>query len=161
MRCAASWRCLLQIRGGQFGLAGIGRLSQSVRQKTRDAMKGWKWPASLLLVGAVSTFAGDIEAADVPTLKCEVGPVTKTYGDTDWLVYSCEDQKSFAVVAAPNNPARPYFFFYLHSDNGYKLHGEGEGDKQLTDAAFNELSELTEDQIATLLDETRKASIRK
>lgn len=55
----------------------------------------------------------------------------------------------------------PYYFFYLHSENGYDLHGEGTGDKRLTDAAFDELKGLAEDRLAALLMETQKASIRK
>jgi hypothetical protein len=66
-----------------------------------------------------------------------------------------------AIFAAQNNPAMPYYFFYLHSENGYDLHGEGTGDKRLTDAAFDELKGLAEDRLAALLMETQKASIRK
>jgi hypothetical protein len=123
-------------------------------------MKRRKWLPLLLILGT-ATFAGGVRAGDVPTLKCEVGPVTKQYGGTDWLVYSCEDQKSLAIVAAPGNPAMPYYFFYLHSGTSYELHGEGTGDKRLTDAASDELKGLTEEQIASLLMETQKATIRK
>jgi hypothetical protein len=85
--------------------------------------------------------------------------MTKQYGGTDWLVYSCEDKGSLVIVTAPSNPAMPFYFFYLHSDKGYELHGEGTGDKRLTDAAFNDLKNLSEDQIASLVVETQKASI--
>jgi hypothetical protein len=123
-------------------------------------MKRRNWLPLLLILGT-ATFSEGVRAIDVPTLKCEVGPVTKQYGGTDWLVYSCEDQKSLAIVAAPGNPALPYYFFYLHSDKGYELHGEGSGDKGLTDAASDELKGLAEEQIDSLLLETQKATIRK
>jgi hypothetical protein len=123
-------------------------------------MNRWKWLPLMMIVGTLP-FARGAHAVDAPTLKCDVGPVTKQYGSTAWLVYSCDDKGSLAIVTAPGNPAMPFYFFYLHSDKGYDLHGEGTGDKRLTDAAFNDLKSLTEDQIASLLIETQKASIHK
>ena len=38
---------------------------------------------SLLLIAGMVSFA--MCAEEAPTLKCEVGPVTKQYGGTDWL----------------------------------------------------------------------------
>ena len=125
-----------------------------------SSMSRWKWLLLVLMVGTVS-FAERASPADAPRLKCEVGPVTKQYGSTDWLVYSCADKGSLVIVTAPGNPAMPFYFFYLRSDKGYELHGEGTGDKRLTDAAFKDLKNLTEDQIASLLIETRKAAIHK
>lgn len=114
----------------------------------------------LLMVGA-APFAMAASAQDVPTLKCEVGPVAKQYGGTDWLVYSCDDKRSLVVVTAPNSPARPFYFFYRYANKGYALHGEGEGDKQATDRAYDDLKNLSEDEIASLVIETQKASIHK
>ena len=123
-------------------------------------MNRWRWLPLVLIVGTVS-FAKGTHAADAPPLKCEVGPVTKQYGNTDWLVYGCEDKRSLVIVTAPGSPAMPFYFFYLHSHKGYELRGEGAGNKRLTDAAFNDLKHLTEDQIASLLVETQKASLHK
>lgn len=44
-------------------------------------------------------------AAASQTLECNVGPVTRSYGNTDWLVYSCSDRKSLVLVSAPGSPA--------------------------------------------------------
>jgi hypothetical protein len=123
-------------------------------------MNRWKRLLLVMLVGTVF-FARSAHSVDPPTLKCDAGPVTEQYGSTDWLVYSCEDKGSLVIVTAPGNPATPFYFFYLHSDKGYELHGEGTGDKRLTDAAFDDLKNLSEDQIASLMVETQKASIRK
>jgi hypothetical protein len=119
------------------------------------------WKRLLLSIVAAASFAADARAEEVPTLKCEVGPVTRQYGGADWLVYSCDDKRSRIVVTAPGNPAGPYYFFYLYSDKGYDLRGEGTGDKQATDKAYEDLKNLSEDQIASLLLETQKASIHK
>jgi hypothetical protein len=123
-------------------------------------MNRWRWLPLVLIVGT-APFAKGAHAVDAPTLKCEVGPVTKQYGSTDWLVYSCEDKRSLVIVTAPSNPAMPFYFSYLHTDKGYQLRGEGTGDKRLTDAAFGDLKNLTEDQIAFLLVETQKVLIHK
>jgi len=89
-------------------------------------------------------------------LKCETGPVTKTYGSGQWLVYSCSDSKSVAVISAPGNPATPFYFLLHPSDGGYKLEGEGTGDKNATNAAAQELQKLSESNIVVLIEETRK-----
>lgn len=121
-------------------------------------MSTWRC-LSLALMLAMSCAVIPAHADDVPTLKCEVGPVIKQYGGTDWRVYSCDDNSSLVIVTAPGNPAAPFYFFYKHSGNGYELHGEGTGDKSLTDAASHDLQSLTDDQIVSLLLETQKASI--
>ena len=34
-------------------------------------------------------------------LKCDIGPIVKAYGSTQWLVYSCHDGKSVVILSAP------------------------------------------------------------
>ena len=34
-------------------------------------------------------------AEDEDSFRCNIGPVTKTYGQGQWLVYSCNDDKNF------------------------------------------------------------------
>ncbi|GGC64103.1 hypothetical protein GCM10011396_08800 [Undibacterium terreum] len=80
-----------------------------------------------------------------------MGPLTKTYGATEWLVYACSDAKSIVVVTAAGNPGLP-FYFMLYSQGGVrKLFGEGTGQKSVTDAAYKELAGLTEPEIASLI----------
>jgi|SRR5580704_8743615 hypothetical protein len=88
-------------------------------------------------------------------LKCDVGPTNKTYGNTQWLVYSCDDSRTVVVVAAPGSPAMPFYFMFSPGQNGYQLSGEGTGQKDATDAAFNELHGLSERDIAILIEQTR------
>jgi hypothetical protein len=89
-------------------------------------------------------------------MKCNVGPVAKQYGKTSWLVYSCEDGKSILIVSAPTNKAVRFHFTFVADDDGYALHGEGQGDKKVTDAAYQELNSLVEADISALISETRK-----
>ena len=52
-----------------------------------------------------------------PKLNCFAGPLEKTFGDTKWLVYACDDSRSLAIVSAPGSPAMPFYFI----SNSYKI----------------------------------------
>jgi hypothetical protein len=90
-------------------------------------------------------------------MKCEVGPISKRFGETEWLVYSCSDRKSVVAVSAPGNPAMPFYFFLSLKDGKYHVSGEGNGNKDVTRAAFNELSSLPTSGIASLILQTQSA----
>jgi hypothetical protein len=89
-------------------------------------------------------------------LNCKIGPIEKTYGGTKWNVYGCDDKKSLVVVTAPGNPAMPFYFFFLPNEGRYQLHGEGTGDKKVTDAAYKDLGALTDSDIAALVAEASR-----
>jgi hypothetical protein len=91
-------------------------------------------------------------------MKCETGPVKRTFGGTEWIVYSCEDKASMVVVSAEGNPATPFFFFLRFQDGSYRIRGEGNGDRRATDAAFQELAKMTPADFAALLEATKKAA---
>jgi len=91
-----------------------------------------------------------------PRLTCDVGPAAKTYGNTPWLVYSCSDSRSVVVLAAPGNPATPFYFILHPGTTGYQIEGEGTGDKGATDAAFVELKKLSEHDISALIQESKQ-----
>lgn len=89
-------------------------------------------------------------------LACDVGPVSKRYGGSEWLVYSCDDSKSAVLVAASGNPAAPFFFFLSPDSAGINLYGEGEGAKEATKPAFDELEKVTASDLAMLVSEAQK-----
>lgn len=91
-------------------------------------------------------------------MKCETGPVKRTFGGTEWIVYSCEDQASMVVVSAKGNPAMPFFFFLKSEGGGYRIRGEGNGDKKASNAAFQELAGMKPAEFAALLEATKKAA---
>lgn len=91
-----------------------------------------------------------------PSLKCDTGPVHKTYGGTEWLVYSCADNRSVVIVSNKGNPAMPFIFVFAAKGDGYHLSGEGTGRKEATAAAFNELKRLTSEDIAQLVQQAKK-----
>ena len=96
-------------------------------------------------------------AEDEDSFECNIGPVTKTYGQAQWLVYSCNDDKTLVIVSAPGNPATPFYFTLLPTDAGHRLFGEGTGKKEATAAAFEQLKSLSEDDIANVIKETKEA----
>jgi hypothetical protein len=97
-----------------------------------------------------------VRPAPPKPLQCEVGPVSKTFGRTQWLVYGCADNRSLVVLAAPGNPANPFYFLFSPGESGYRITGEGTGRQSATRAAFAELETLTDQDIAALLEETRQ-----
>ena len=99
----------------------------------------------LLLVSLLLTTK--LFAASEP-LTCDVGAVSKTYGETAWTVSSCSDGKSLVVVSAPGNPAMPFYFMITYVDGVRSMYGEGNGSKEASTAAGDELSELIESDIA-------------
>jgi hypothetical protein len=100
-------------------------------------------------------------AEDDDTFRCNIGPVTKTYGQTQWLVYGCNDDRTLVIVAAPGNPGAPYYFTLLPTDAGHSLFGEGTGRKEATTAASEQLKSLTEENIADVIKETKEAKASK
>jgi len=112
----------------------------------------------LPLLLASSVLLPQVRAEAPSKMKCSIGPMAKQFGKTAWLVYDCEDGKSVRIVSAPTNKAVRFHFTFIADDDGYALHGEGQGDKRVTDAAYQELNSLSEADIAALVSEVRKSS---
>jgi hypothetical protein len=107
--------------------------------------------ASTLLLLLLLVDNRRLAIAAEPQRNCSEGPITRTFGGTDWLVYACDDHKSIVLVTAPGSPAAPFVFSFMMSEGRYQLHGEGAGRKELTDAALNDLQKLTAHDIALLI----------
>lgn len=90
-------------------------------------------------------------------MKCETGPVYRQFGGTDWIVYSCADEHSIVVISRTGNPASPFFFILTPKSGTYVIHGEGNGSKAASDAAGDDLSRLTQADLAKLLADTKAA----
>ncbi|TXK59073.1 hypothetical protein [Alkalisalibacterium limincola] len=107
-------------------------------------------------VGAASPTSASAERP--PELNCQAGPIEKSYGGGSWLVYACDDNRSAVVVSAQDNPATPfYFILYVSPDGEIRLYGEGNGARSATQPAFNELSNLDQAGVATLVAEASAA----
>jgi hypothetical protein len=116
-----------------------------------------------LLMALLAPLAAHAQQGDggPAPLNCDVGPITKPFGGTDWIVYSCSDDATLVLMAIPPSPAAPFYlmFYFSPEEQGYRLYGEGTGDKKATDDAFAELSALPASAIIALLQETRAADV--
>jgi hypothetical protein len=99
-----------------------------------------------------------LPAMGADQLDCKIGPITKPYGGTSWLVYACDDKHSLIFVSAPGSRAMPFYFSYIWEKGNYHINGEGTGNKRATDAAFREISALTPTKISGLLAEAQAAA---
>ncbi len=98
------------------------------------------------------------EPADAKALnKCDVGPVIKTYGQGKWLVFSCDDDTTLLVLAAPDNPIKPFMFVLEpDSDGGYGVFFDDSlGKNDASAAALAQLKALSPQDIASLIKETK------
>ena len=114
------------------------------------------WLTLLFVVALVDARS---EASERPQ-RCEMGPIERTLGGTEWLVYGCEDRKSFVVLSAEGNPAMPFYFVVTEIGGKLTIRGEGTGSKTASDAAGKELEMLIDSReaVATLLAETVEAN---
>ena len=88
-------------------------------------------------------------------LICTTGPITKTFGGSKWVVNSCTDERTIILMAVRDNPAAPCFITLAPAPDGYSINGRGQGDKQATNAAMEELGGLSVADIHALIAETR------
>lgn len=86
-------------------------------------------------------------------MACEKGPLKRDFGKSQWLVYGCADHLSLAFVSRPGSPAFPFYFFLSVTDGAMHLTGEGTGSKAATDAAYQDLTGITDDKRQEILDE--------
>jgi hypothetical protein len=112
----------------------------------------------LLVASTVIAFAapafGQGNPPAKPSLDCKTGPISKTYGGTRWLVYSCNDDHSVVAMSQQGNPAGPFYFMFYWENGRYRLIGEGAGDKRASDLALADLKLLSERDIEGLRKET-------
>jgi hypothetical protein len=88
-------------------------------------------------------------------MTCETGPLVKKFGGTMWEVFSCDVPNNFIVVSQKGNPAAPFMFISIVNGNKRHLTGHGNGSKEASNAAMEELKGYTEPQFQLLLAETR------
>jgi hypothetical protein len=114
--------------------------------------------AYLLLLAPAPAFAAASEITTPAGVDCTgVASVAKTFGDTQWNALGCKDGKTLLVIAAQGNPGFPFYFTVFQRNGVYHVTGEGTGSKQVTDAAYEALSELSDAQIQTIIKESLAA----
>ena len=66
--------------------------------------------------------------------------------------------RSIVVVTKEGNPATPFYFFISQRDGKYVVYGEGTGAKSITDLAYNELTKLGSQEVASLISAAKRVS---
>ena len=110
-----------------------------------------RYAALACILPFVASSALAIEAKQ--ELHCVTGPVTKTYGGTQWLVHGCTDGKSLVFTAVNGSPAAPFEFDLTYTGDGYDLDGKGSGNKTVAGAAYTDLQRLKAADVQALLKE--------
>lgn len=113
--------------------------------------------ATVLAAGIGSARAEPAEAVAAP-LKCDIGPVHRTFGGTNWIVYSCADKTSMVIVSDKGNPAAPFVFVLKSEGGAYAISGEGNGESNVSDTAGDALEKMTPAEFAALLAATKAAA---
>ena len=110
---------------------------------------------SVLILTTMAVGIPTASFAEEPAMRCDIGPVNRNYGNVPWLVYSCADNRSVVIVSAPGSPAMPFMFSLMFQGGMLHVNGEGTGSKDITDAAFKEISALSQADIAELVAQTK------
>jgi hypothetical protein len=94
-------------------------------------------------------------ASAAESLDCFVGPVQLRIGHGDWQVTSCSDGRSIVFATAAGNPAMPFVFIVRRSGTESRISGEGNGSKEASAAAFEQIKSVTEKQLDALVEVTK------
>jgi hypothetical protein len=108
---------------------------------------------AVLLIG-LTLLMSEPATADEPDLTCEMGPITKTFGQTQWKVYSCNEERHLMLVPAPGNPAGEVIFMLFWENGRWQVLDMG-SHTRAADAAHSEIQLLSEADIMGLIAETK------
>lgn len=112
--------------------------------------------AKILIV--VLAFAPVPAVAAEPNLSCEVGPLHRHFGASEWLIYSCADSRSIVVVPASGSPGKFGYFFVMPEGSGIMVVGEGWGRDTEFQPLLKELQRLSARDLAALVASTKSAA---
>jgi hypothetical protein len=108
--------------------------------------------AAALILACIDNAAAQTQPAP---LACDVGPLKKSYGGSEWGIYSCTDSRTVIFYSVAGSPAAPFYFMFFRDAQGLRLYGEGNGDKQATSRAAEELAKFSVEDVDALVEETR------
>ena len=104
--------------------------------------------ATILVMLSLVSFADE-------ALECHIGPMQVSLGNTKWQLTSCNDGRSLVFATMQGNPAMPFVFFVQRNEHPSKISGEGNGSKEYSAAAFEELKAMTEARFDELVKATK------
>ena len=115
------------------------------------------WPVLLAAILLPASASGD-PVAKTTHFVCDVGPLNRHFGQSNWQVYSCGDGRTLLFQSAPGSP--PANFSIAIEKDGIERGGESAENRNLNDAAFNELKAMPARDLAALMAATTTAAPR-
>lgn len=109
--------------------------------------------STAILILAIA-FGGCVDAnagISAATMNCAIGPQKRIFGKQEWLLYGCVGATAAVLVTPNGSPAFPFYFAIFRDRDGYRIVGEGTGNKNASDAALKDLKELTAEALADLI----------
>ena len=110
---------------------------------------------SAFALAVLSGPVGQDAPAPPEPLQCTAGPVGRSFGGSNWLVYGCSDGETAVVVSAPGNPAMPFVFTLSGREAGVQVSGEGNGAPAVTARAFEDLKKLSRQDLDAIIQEAK------
>jgi|SaaInlStandDraft_1057018.scaffolds.fasta_scaffold187912_2 hypothetical protein len=101
-------------------------------------------------LAAIVVFSAAASSATAQDIECKVGPSNVEIGGNQWDVFACSDGASIAVVSDAESPAHPFYFVLMVGNETISLKGGGNGNKDATKTAFDELSVLNLAEVGAL-----------
>jgi len=87
---------------------------------------------------------------------CDVGPVTKHFGHSDWQILSCGDGRTLLFQSLPGKPGAD-FSISIEKDS-IERGNESMENRDLSEAAIKELAALSHEKLLALIAETQTAA---
>jgi hypothetical protein len=115
------------------------------------------WPGLLAAILLSAPACGD-PVAKTTHFVCDVGPVTKHFGRSDWQVLSCGDGRTLLFQSLPGNS--PANFSIAIAKDSIERGNESMDNRDLSEAAISELAALPHEKLTALLAETKSATPR-
>jgi hypothetical protein len=109
--------------------------------------------AILILAAPFASPAFGDPVAKTTHFVCDVGPVTKHFGRSDWQVLSCGDGRTLLFQSLPGKPGAD-FSIAVEKDS-IERGSESRDNRDLSEAAIAELAALSHEKLLALLAETQ------
>ena len=108
-------------------------------------------PRALIL----GVFLAPLVSSAADSLDCFVGPIEMQVGPGRWQVTSCSDGRSIVFATVAGNPAMPFVFIVMRGGQKSIVNGEGNGSKEASAAAFEQIKSMTETQFDAIVEVTK------
>ena len=89
------------------------------------------------------------------TLRCDVGPIERSFAGHKSRVYSCSDGESLIIQSADTSSGTEFTYSILVQGGRPSVGGNGSGDGEIVAGVYQELRRMTPRQVAALVAATK------